>query len=89
MIRRVVFLDRASLKATVRSPVGAGAYVEYDKTSPEEIVPRLAGAAGLLRQYFCAAATPLPGSIFTPTSSIAISAPAIAPSSMSSLRSPK
>ncbi len=44
MIRRVVFLDRASLKATVRSPKGAGAYVEYDKTSPEEIVPRLAGA---------------------------------------------
>ncbi len=44
MIRRVVFLDRASLKATVRKPQGAGAYVEYDKTSPEEIVPRLAGA---------------------------------------------
>ncbi len=44
MIRRVVFLDRASLKATVRSPKGAGAYVEYDKTPPEEIVPRLAGA---------------------------------------------
>ena len=44
MSRRVVFLDRASLKATVRKPEGAGAYVEYDKTSPEEIVPRLAGA---------------------------------------------
>jgi glycerate dehydrogenase len=44
VIRRVVFLDRASLKATVRSPKGAGAYVEYDKTAPEEIVPRLAGA---------------------------------------------
>jgi glycerate dehydrogenase len=44
VIRRVVFLDRASLKATVRKPAGAGAYVEYDKTSPEEIVPRLAGA---------------------------------------------
>jgi glycerate dehydrogenase len=44
VIRRVVFLDRASLKATVRRPAGAGAYVEYDKTSPEEIVPRLAGA---------------------------------------------
>jgi glycerate dehydrogenase len=42
--RRVVFLDRASLKATVRKPAGAGAYVEYDKTSPEEIVSRLAGA---------------------------------------------
>ena len=44
MIRRVVFLDRASLKAKVRSPNGAGAYVEYDKTSPEEIVQRLEGA---------------------------------------------
>jgi glycerate dehydrogenase len=44
VIRRVVFLDRASLKATVRKPAEAGAYVEYDKTSPEEIVPRLAGA---------------------------------------------
>lgn len=44
MIRRVVFLDRASLKATVRKPAGAGAYVEYDKTAVEEIVPRLAGA---------------------------------------------
>ena len=44
MIRRVVFLDRASLKAKVRTPEGADAYVEYDKTSPEEIVPRLEGA---------------------------------------------
>jgi glycerate dehydrogenase len=44
VIRRVVFLDRASLKATVRKPKGAGAFLEYDKTSPEEIVPRLAGA---------------------------------------------
>ena len=44
MTRRVVFLDRASLKAAVRKPAGAGAYVEYDATSPEQIVPRLAGA---------------------------------------------
>ncbi len=44
MIRRVVFLDRASLKAKVRTPKGAEAYVEYDKTLPEEIVPRLEGA---------------------------------------------
>jgi glycerate dehydrogenase len=44
VIRRVVFLDRASLKATVREPAGAAAYVEYDKTSLEEIVPRLSGA---------------------------------------------
>jgi glycerate dehydrogenase len=44
VIRRVVFLDRASLKATVRKPAGAAAYVEYDKTALEEIVPRLSGA---------------------------------------------
>jgi glycerate dehydrogenase len=44
VIRRVVFLDRASLEAAVRKPAGAQAYVEYDKTSLEEIVPRLAGA---------------------------------------------
>jgi glycerate dehydrogenase len=44
VIRRVVFLDRASLKATVRKPAGGAAYVEYDKTSLEEIVPRLSGA---------------------------------------------
>jgi len=44
VIRRVVFLDRASLKAAVRKPAGGAAYVEYDKTSLEEIVPRLAGA---------------------------------------------
>jgi glycerate dehydrogenase len=42
-MRRVVFLDRASLKAAVRKPKGAE-YVEYEKTSVEEIVPRLAGA---------------------------------------------
>ena len=44
MIRRVVFLDRASLKAKVRTPKGTGAYVDYDKTSPDEVVPRLEGA---------------------------------------------
>jgi glycerate dehydrogenase len=44
VIRRAVFLDRASLKATVRKPAGAGAYVEYGTTSLEQIVPRLAGA---------------------------------------------
>ena len=44
MIRRVVFLDRASLKAAVRKPAGADAYVEYDKTSSEEILARLEGA---------------------------------------------
>jgi glycerate dehydrogenase len=44
MTHRVVFLDRASLKATVRKPNCAGDYVEYAKTAAEEIVPRLAGA---------------------------------------------
>ena len=45
MTRRVVFLDRASLKAKVRTPACATEYVEYEKTSVEEIVPRLAGAS--------------------------------------------
>jgi glycerate dehydrogenase len=40
----VVFLDRASLKAKVRRPSFASEYVEHEKTSVDEIVPRLAGA---------------------------------------------
>ncbi len=44
MTQRVVFLDRASLKAKVRKPSSATEYVEYEKTAVEEIVPRLAGA---------------------------------------------
>jgi glycerate dehydrogenase len=44
MTQRVVFLDRASLKAKVRRPASASDYVEHEKTSVEEIVPRLAGA---------------------------------------------
>ena len=44
MSHRVVFLDRASLKAKVRKPKHATEYVEYDKTAAEEIVPRLAEA---------------------------------------------
>jgi glycerate dehydrogenase len=43
-MRRVVFLDRASLKAAVRKPAGASEYVEYDKTSLDEVVPRLKDA---------------------------------------------
>jgi glycerate dehydrogenase len=43
--RKVVFLDRASLKAKVRKPKDASEYVEYQKTSVDEIVPRLEGAA--------------------------------------------
>ena len=45
MTQRVVFLDRASLKAKVRKPSCASEYVEYEKTAAAEIVPRLAGAA--------------------------------------------
>jgi glycerate dehydrogenase len=41
---RIVFLDRASLKAKVRKPACAGEYVEYEKTAAEQIVPRLTGA---------------------------------------------
>ncbi len=44
MKHRVVFLDRASLKAAVRKPACALEYVEYDKTAAREIVTRLAGA---------------------------------------------
>ena len=44
MTQRVVFLDRASLKATVRKPACATEYVEHERTSVQEIVPRLAGA---------------------------------------------
>ncbi len=44
MIQRVVFLDRASLKAKVRKPAGASEYVEHAKTAPDEVLARLAGA---------------------------------------------
>src|SRR3569833_2425592 len=44
MTQRVVFLDRDSLKAKVRKPSCATDYVEYAKTSIEEIVPRLKDA---------------------------------------------
>jgi len=44
MTQRVVFLDRDSLKAKVRKPSCATDYVEFTKTSVEEIVPRLKDA---------------------------------------------
>lgn len=44
MTQRVVFLDRDSLKATVRRPSCATDYVEFAKTAVEEIVPRLKDA---------------------------------------------
>ena len=40
---KVVFLDRASVKATVRRPACAEQYVEHEKTSADEIVAKLAG----------------------------------------------
>jgi glycerate dehydrogenase len=45
MSMRVVFLDRASLKAKVRKSACAAEYIEYAKTAVSEIVPRLSGAA--------------------------------------------
>ena len=44
MSQGAVFLDRGSLKATVRKPSCVTHYVEYDKTAPGEIVERLTGA---------------------------------------------
>ncbi|MGH8205429.1 MAG: D-2-hydroxyacid dehydrogenase [Steroidobacteraceae bacterium] len=44
MTLRVVFLDRASLRATVRQPGCATEYVEYESTSSGQIVPHLLGA---------------------------------------------
>ncbi|MFI4890099.1 MAG: D-2-hydroxyacid dehydrogenase [Steroidobacterales bacterium] len=44
MKHRVVFLDRASLKATVRKPACAAEYIEHEKTAASEIVARLQGA---------------------------------------------
>ena len=40
----VVFLDRASLKAKVRTPARAESYVEHEKTSADEVVAKLQGA---------------------------------------------
>ena len=45
MMHRVVFLDRASLKAKVRKPSCASEFVEYEKTAVAELVPRLQGAS--------------------------------------------
>ncbi|GAC1306159.1 MAG: D-2-hydroxyacid dehydrogenase [Steroidobacteraceae bacterium] len=44
MTHRVVFLDRASLKATVRKPAAASQYVEHASTAVEDVAKRLAGA---------------------------------------------
>jgi glycerate dehydrogenase len=44
MTTRVVFLDRASLKAKVRAPAFADEYIEHEKTAVADIVTRLTGA---------------------------------------------
>lgn len=44
MSHHVVFLDRNSVKATVRRPRCAQSYAEYDKTSPDQVVERLRDA---------------------------------------------
>ncbi len=44
MTLRVVFLDRASIIANIRRPHGSSDYVEFDHTSADEVVARLAGA---------------------------------------------
>ena len=41
---RIVQLEAGSLIATVRRPLGAHDWVEYEKTSPAQVVDRLAGA---------------------------------------------
>ena len=44
MSHSVVFLDRDSLKAKVRKPSFESSYVEYAKTSPDQVVERLKDA---------------------------------------------
>jgi len=45
MKHQVVFLDRQSVKATVRRPRCADTYIEHDKTAPSEVVERLRDAS--------------------------------------------
>ena len=45
MQHSIVFLDRESLSATVRTPAFDNSYVEYDATEPGEIVERLKDAS--------------------------------------------
>ncbi|QKE40568.1 MAG: D-2-hydroxyacid dehydrogenase [Ferrovum myxofaciens] len=44
MSGRVVFLDRASLKARVRTPDFSDSYIEHDQTSTAQVLERLHGA---------------------------------------------
>ena len=45
MRQRIVYLDRASIRATLRRPAAAHDWCEYDTTLPVDIVARLAGAS--------------------------------------------
>ena len=45
MQHSIVFLDRESLDATVRTPTFDNTYAEYDATAPGEVVERLKGAS--------------------------------------------
>lgn len=40
----IVFLDRATIGVSVREPKFSHTYKEYQETSPDEVVERLAGA---------------------------------------------
>jgi glycerate dehydrogenase len=44
MTRRIVFLDRSTLKATIRRPAFEHTWQEHPVTSPGELLPRLADA---------------------------------------------
>ncbi len=44
MNHKIVFLDRASLVATLRAPKFAHAWQDYDQTQPDEVVARIADA---------------------------------------------
>lgn len=44
-MQRIVFLDRASLRADVRRPAFAHEWLDHEATAPGEVVPRLAGAS--------------------------------------------
>src|SRR2546425_12431326 len=63
---------------------------DWDCASGDSGAAARAGSGAAVRhQWSCAAATPAPRGIFTPTSRIAISAPAMAPASINSFRSPR
>jgi glycerate dehydrogenase len=44
-MEKIVFLDRETLGATVRSPAFPHEYVEHEVTAPDDVVARLAGAS--------------------------------------------